>query len=409
MSALPSINIVGGAYEEQCLKPQWHEVFGSAGRAASAIAAFADPDLVTLHCYVDRLTEPVLAARCALEHSHLVSVPVERVSSFRYHHGLATPSIDAPTTRYEPIRLHASHIVRFGMLEGDAIVHGNQVVYDPQSAHTPPVFQANGSTASRLAVVLNQREALSMTGLAGASAEELAKAVLVSNQAEVVVIKLGPLGALTYDGSQYQLIPPYASDNVWKIGSGDIFVSHFTYRWMHEQRPVSECALLASQATSQYCDTGGFPTPATFGQSARPAITPSQRFLGGHRPVVYLAGPFFTLAQLWLIDQARANLQSFGLEVFSPYHDVGHGSADDVVELDLDGIRRSDIMFAVGDGLDTGTIFEIGYARARDMPVVVYCENESSENQKMMQGSGCIMCADYVSAIYRTLWTAISV
>jgi nucleoside 2-deoxyribosyltransferase len=123
---------------------------------------------------------------------------------------------------------------------------------------------------------------------------------------------------------------------------------------------------------------------------------------------VYLAGPFFTLAQLWLIEQARSNLENFGLNVFSPYHDVGHGSADDVVELDLEAIRQSDILFAVGDGLDPGTIYEIGYARARNIPVIVYCENESPDNQKMMVGSGCIISADYVSAIYKTFWAAVA-
>ncbi|MDP2405913.1 MAG: hypothetical protein Q8M50_06630, partial [Hydrogenophaga sp.] len=61
------------------------------------------------------------------------------------------------------------------------------------------------------------------------------------------------------------------------------------------------------------------------------------------------------------------------------------------------------------DGLDAGTLIEIGYALARGMPVVIYCENESEEDLKMMAGSGCILCTDYVSAIYRALWTAISI
>jgi nucleoside 2-deoxyribosyltransferase len=139
-----------------------------------------------------------------------------------------------------------------------------------------------------------------------------------------------------------------------------------------------------------------------------PAIIASQRYISGFRPTVYLAGPFFSLAQLWLIEQARANLQSFNLNVFSPYHDIGPGSADIVVEKDLEGIRKSDIIFAIGDGLDSGTIYEIGYARALSIPVVMYCENESNEDQKMMEGSGCILCSDYVSAIYKTLWAVMA-
>ena len=404
-----AIHVVGGAYEEQCLRPQWHEVFGSAGRATSAIAAFGGPELVALHCYANAWTDEILAARCSFEGSILNSTPVAQFCSFSYYHGLATPRIDAPLTKYAPIVVRAGNVVRFGMLEGDAIVHADQAVYDPQSATTPVVFQANGSTAGRLAVVLNDREAAAMTGLTGAGPEELAQVVRSLNAATVVVIKQGPLGALVLDESGVARIPAYASDSVWKIGSGDIFVAHFSLRWMYEGRSAQESAILASQATSQFCDSSGFPTPGNFNRLAASPVTPSARFLAGRRPTVYLAGPFFTLAQLWLIEQARTNLLSFGLSVFSPYHDVGHGSADDVVELDLKGIRDCDILFAIGDGLDPGTIYEIGYAKARDIPVVVYCENESRENQKMMEGSGCIMCTDYVSAIYKTLWAAISV
>ncbi len=48
-------------------------------------------------------------------------------------------------------------------------------------------------------------------------------------------------------------------------------------------------------------------------------------------------------------------------------------------------------------------------ARARGKPVVVYCENESSEDLKMLEGSGCLICKDYVSSIYRALLTAITI
>lgn len=403
-----TIHVVGGAYEEQCVRPQWHEVFGSAGRAASAIAAVAGSNLVELHCYVDDQTQEVVAARCSLDGSRLSSTVVERTCSFRYNHGLETPRIEAPRDRYAPIHVRANRIVRFGMLEGEAIVNGERVVYDPQNVLAPDIFRANGSTARELAVVLNHREAAAMTHLGDATPEELAKAVLAQNSARVVVMKRGPLGALVYDGCTFTTIPAYVSDNVWKIGSGDVFVGHFAYRWLHEGRSEADSAILASQATAMYCETSGFPMANSFEAFAKPAITASPRYLNGYRPTVYLAGPFFTLAQLWLVEQARANLQSFGLNVFSPYHDVGHGSAEDVVELDLKGIHRSDILFAIGDGLDTGTIYEIGYARARDIPVIIYCENESQEDQKMMQGSGCIICADYVSAIYKTLWAAIA-
>ena len=134
------------------------------------------------------------------------------------------------------------------------------------------------------------------------------------------------------------------------------------------------------------------------------ALKASDRFRDGWRPTVYLAGPFFTLAQLWVVTQAREALQQMGLKVFSPYHDVGHGSAEDVVDKDLQAIKDCDLVLAIVDGLDAGTLYEIGYARAIDRPVVVYCEQEKREDLKMMEGSACHLVADFTSAIYRTVW-----
>ena len=104
----------------------------------------------------------------------------------------------------------------------------------------------------------------------------------------------------------------------------------------------------------------------------------------------------------------REKLTRSWIRGFSPYHDVGKGNAEDVVDKDLEGIHNCDLLFAIADGMDSGTIYEIGYARAINKPVVVYAENESEENLKMMEGSDCKILKDYVTAIYHTLWTAIT-
>jgi len=217
---------------------------------------------------------------------------------------------------------------------------------------------------------------------------------------------MGAKGALVYENSSFVQIPAFQTNQVWKIGSGDNFVALFGYFWMEKQLSAAESALLASKATAYYCSCKGFVTPKRLTEFSPPEIKLSDRYLNGYQPIVYLAGPFFTLAELWLIEQARDNLREMGLKVFSPYHDVGRGSADDVVELDLKGIRDCDVVLAIGDGLDSGTIYEVGYARAIDKPVIFYSENETSENKKMMLGSGCTICDDYVTSIYKTLWAA---
>jgi len=401
------MDVVGGAYEEWCLRPSWHEVFGSAGRAASAIAAMSDDVKRTLHCYADARTAPVLEARCALEGTRLVATAVAATCSFRYTHALHRPEVEGPRSTYTPIVVKSEAILRFGILEGDAVVHGKRVVYDPQGGLTGSPFNSNSSSADELFVVLNEREARATTGLGGDTTPyELAHATRALHAARGVVLKRGPLGALVLDGDDWSEVPAFQTDTVWKIGSGDVFAAHFALGWATQGRSAADSALRASLATAVYCDGRGFPTPAMLDAFPAKPVQASERWKAGRRPRVYLASPIFTLAQLWLVEQARESLRGFGLDVFSPYHDVGYGSADDVVQLDLEGIHISDLVFAIGDGLDSGTVYEIGYARAQKKPVVVYCENELSEDLKMFEGSNCVLCKDYVTSIYCALWTA---
>lgn len=398
------ISVVGGVYRERCMRPAWREIYGSAGRAASAMASMGA--LVSLHSYLDPVAAEVLASRGAFEGFHVARNDSVQEIAFDYDHGLATPRILGRGVVEAPLRVSVSRALRFGMLDGGAVVHGQKVVYDPQDAYAPEAFHTNGSTADELALVLNQHEAALLTGARDASAEAMAGDLMQQQRAAVVVIKRGAMGALVRDQHGVATVPAYQSQKVWKIGSGDNFAAHFAYRWLHEERSAAESADLASRATAYYCQTRGFATPEVLESFTLNPIVPSEAFLQGHRPRVYLAGPFFSLAQLWLIEQARSDLLAAGLKVFSPYHDVGHGSAEDVVPLDLEGINDADLIFAVGDGMDPGTVYEIGYARAKGKPVIVYCENESDENKKMMGGSDCLLCDDYVSSIYQTLWTA---
>jgi nucleoside 2-deoxyribosyltransferase len=110
------------------------------------------------------------------------------------------------------------------------------------------------------------------------------------------------------------------------------------------------------------------------------------------------------MPQRWLIEEAREQLLGFGLDVFSPIHDVGRGPANVVAEQDLRGLESCDRVFAVLDGLDAGTLFEVGYARKMGIPVYTYAELVGAENSTMIDGSGCHMIPDFASAIYHCVW-----
>ncbi|MBH3399783.1 nucleoside 2-deoxyribosyltransferase [Pseudomonas fluorescens] len=399
------IRLTGGVYYEQCMCPTWQELFGSGGRAATAIARLGGH--VALDTYTDLTAEAILRQRAVLEGFSVSSYSIDQSLHFRYTHGLAKPSIQPlPETSSTILQITAENVVRFGLLEGDCVVDARNAVYDPQSSRHPAPFHENGSKAERLALVLNRSEAEALHGNDELSAADLARALSTSQNAEIVIIKMGPAGALLFHDGQAHHIPSFVTSQVWKIGSGDVFVASFAHFWLEEGLTPLKAAMQASRATAYYCETKGFASKTELETYHPAAASLPKKSRTGRPPLVYLAGPFFSLAQLWLIEEARVRLLEMGLKVFSPVHDVGHGPADEVVQKDLDAIHDCDLMLAIGDGLDAGTIYEIGYARALKKPVIMYVENESEEDQKMMAGSGCTLTKDFVTAIYQTAWKA---
>jgi nucleoside 2-deoxyribosyltransferase len=167
--------------------------------------------------------------------------------------------------------------------------------------------------------------------------------------------------------------------------------------------------MLASKATAYYCCTQALPVPPSPEMddwAEHNGICPLHLLANAKPKCVYLAGPFFSMMERWLIEQSRDALSQQGMKVFSPLHDVGIGGAADVVKKDLAAISSCDILFALLDHLDSGTLFEVGYARSIGKPVVAFCQNETSESLKMLSGSDCAIFDDFVTAIYHTNWVA---
>lgn len=392
------ITVVGGVYQERCVTPDWRQLFGSGGRAATALASFGG---VRLHTYVGAPDLRALRALGAAVGFELVPTEISESIGFFYLHPLSVPVITPQAIRQrEALSVEGETILRFGMLEGDALVRGQRVIYDPQSAHGPRSFGANGSQAESLAIVLNRHELELLTGKP--NLEPAARDLLTSEGADVVVVKSGSRGATVVesDGSVHR-VPAFHAEVVFSIGSGDIFAAAFAAYWGLERLRATEAAELASRATARYCESRSAVVPPSSDVRSWTMVPAS--FREGR---VYLAGPFFSMGERWLVEEARAALISSGLQVFSPLHDVGPGPAKEVAPKDLAELSRCDRLLALGDGADTGTVFEVGYARSRDMPVVFFTTTLPEESLKMIVGSDCLVVDDFCTAIYRTGWLA---
>lgn len=393
---MSGFTIIGGVYRERCVQPLWDYIYGSAGRALAATSQLAPG--ARLVSYVDEVTTPAAQILASENGGTFEAHDTHRSICFDYLHPLATPRITPPpgSASNAAIVVTDDVVLRYGMLEGDAIVHAKRAIYDPQSSFGAKRFEENGSTADRLAIVLNQTEARSMTGERDAKAAAVS---LLSSGAEVVVLKMGPQGALVLTVGREQLVPLYKSNTVFKIGSGDVFSSTFAALWGVQGYDPLEAADIASRATAYYCQERTLPPPS-------PEVLKELEFqpVSPGTGTIYLAGPFFDIGQRWLVEETHDLLREMGANVFSPVHAVGPGPAHIVAPEDIAGLEASDVVFAILNGMDPGTIFEVGYAIKKDIPVVGLAQNVRPEDLKMMVGTGCEIQDDFASAIYRAIW-----
>ena len=392
------LSVVGGLYVERCIQPLWDAVFGSGGRAAAAAVNLVPS--VALTTYVPNSLRDDAEALAGQYGFKIQADAGGHPIQFDYLHPLSIPRITPPvgmiSTR-PSVSVNGELVLRFGMLEGDAVVRADIAVYDPQSAFEVKRFSENGSKAGRLAIVLNRGEAAAMTGIHDPAQ---AAAWLIENEgAEAVIVKMGGQGAYVTTKEKSAVTPIYSSERVWKIGSGDVFSAAFASFWGARGLDPFAASVLASKATAMYCDSRTLPIPAQ--DDLERAELESIRVGSGQ---IYLAGPFFDIGQRWLIEEARTLLSELGAEVFSPVHEVGPGPGHIVAPLDIKGIEDSNVVFAILNGLDTGTVFEIGFAVKAKRPVIVLAQNVREEDMKMLVGTGCEIVDDFASAIYRAIW-----
>jgi nucleoside deoxyribosyltransferase len=103
---------------------------------------------------------------------------------------------------------------------------------------------------------------------------------------------------------------------------------------------------------------------------------------------IYCAGPFFNQQQLQTMQSIEAVLEKFEVDVFKPRDgaasarklnkDIGAGkdpSAETRRQVFLDNVNNiddADLVVALIDDRDIGTIFEIGYACKANVPVITF-------------------------------------
>lgn len=396
------LHIIGGCYVENCLDPIFSELFGSGLRAAVALSEEVD---VILHCCVSEKYKCLLDSKSQIHDFKIDKTIISENVSFEYYHPLSTPMIycnNKKVTLTPQISIK-ENVLYYGLLEADLKFNANYVVYDPQNQIE---FNSKTCKAKHLALVLNKDEALILNekGDDNDNLEEVGKSIMLNKQAEVVIIKNGPHGALLFEKNGITNIPVFETDRVWPIGSGDVFTAIFAEKWMIDKLSPSKSAIEASVGTAHYCESRKLPIEKNSQKLKELRISSKKR-------KIYLGGPFFSISERWLINESLAALHKLGNDVFSPMHDVGisidvcdENETKMLAEKDLKGLESCDVVLAVVPVLDAGTIFEIGYAVALKKKVIVLAQDISKDDLFMLIGAGCDITDDFSTAIYKASW-----
>lgn len=128
---------------------------------------------------------------------------------------------------------------------------------------------------------------------------------------------------------------------------------------------------------------------------------------------VYFASPWFNPEQAEREDRVKNKLRELGFNVWSPKDNcVCSPIADEAMRKrvftdNVENIRNCDIIFAITDGKDMGTIWEAGYANGinllrmacdyKPIKVVYYCETLGPNGQfnLMLAMSGDIVITKF--------------
>nr|WP_290841708.1 carbohydrate kinase family protein [Halomonas sp.] len=328
------------------------------------------------------------AAIQTLRSKGVIATTVARSSSivFAYFHPLSSPHVEPPRdalVRLPALEVTGEAVLRFGFLEGDAIVTAERAVYDPQTWRNPEPFSANGSTAGELALVLNELEIRKATGID--NLDKAALHLIKEVGAQVIVIKKGACGASVYDAAgSISHVPAYYSRKVFKIGTGDIFSAVFAVYWAERKLPAAKAADLASRSVSLYCETRAFVFDPLSLSQRQPVVAKV-----GAR--ISIEGGTESIGQRYTLEEARFALQELGMEVMHPEMEQSVES------------WRADATLVIDDGLTPQALIRVQKEQALGRPIVVLHErsNTTTSLATVFEATD-----DFASAIYLAAWAA---
>jgi nucleoside 2-deoxyribosyltransferase len=108
--------------------------------------------------------------------------------------------------------------------------------------------------------------------------------------------------------------------------------------------------------------------------------------------MIYIAGPFFNEEQTTLVNNIRNLLEELELPFFSPKDECmftpGVTTPEQVLNINIRALETTEVLVCITDGKDPGTMFEAGWAYAKDMPIIyVWFSGKPGQKFNLMLGA----------------------
>lgn len=216
---------------------------------------------------------------------------------------------------------------------------------------------------------------------------------------DAALIKCGRWGTIAIEPEiRVDFIPAFVTEVVSAIGSGDCFAGAAAARLARGDTLV-EAARTGAAAASLFVERQSNIPPPTLAQGIDEVLTNRTRCAvnpaGLEQVSLYLAGPWFSVAEELLIEELEAALANLGLNVVSPRRDIGElpsePTAEQIVAFgrkDYAAIDDCALVVAVLDGDDSGTLMEVGYAAKAGKPVIGLNSGPDVRPQPMRDAAG---------------------
>jgi len=293
-------------------------------------------------------------------------------------------------------------------------------LFDPQDGIEPHIpHRSDFGSPEVYTIVLNSTELHSAyqqleKKKSDADSIDMAKAIKSINNADYIVVKkgMGKSFGICRNGIVIEYLPR-KTKSVWTIGTGDCFAATLFYYLIICGYEFLESLNFASTSVAYFCDSEYEPKIQLPNLRENPVdfeIIDFHDHESSYKYDVYLAGPFFTTQDLWLVTQVKASLESIGMKVYSPYHELGIVDSFEiakkkyVAEKNLQAIENSGCVIILDDHRDPGTLIEYGASIEQKKKIFIYSLRRKEHLNSMFFGSDFEVMSRISDICYSVYW-----